>query len=227
MFVHVEQRRKPKLPWATIIIIAVCAAMSVWLSIMPSDERLALLSQWGTVPAKLFDASVPLLQQITELRWARLITALFIHADWLHLAGNLLFLMIFGLPAERALGSWRFLILFLIGGAAANLVGASTLATAHTPIIGSSGAVSAIVGAYVALFPRARLGLVLPLGLFLEFVRIPALLLIGFWVLLQLLFTFVGPSFGAVVWWAHIAGFVLGVLFALASKPAIARRMRG
>ncbi|HEX6833771.1 MAG TPA: rhomboid family intramembrane serine protease, partial [Rudaea sp.] len=65
-----------------------------------------------------------------------------------------------------------------------------------------------------------------PLGLFLEFVRIPAPLLIGFWVLLQLLFTFVGPSFGAVVWWAHIAGFAIGVVFALASRPAIARRLR-
>ncbi|HEX6833779.1 MAG TPA: rhomboid family intramembrane serine protease, partial [Rudaea sp.] len=173
MFIHVEQRRKPQPPWATIAVIAICAAMSVWSTTLPGDERIALLSRWGTVPAKLFDASVPLVQQLIELRWARLITALFIHADWLHLAGNLLFLMIFGLPAERALGSWRFLFLFLLGGAAANLVGASTLASANAPIIGSSGAVSAIVGAYVALFPRARLGLVLPLGLFLEFVRIP------------------------------------------------------
>jgi membrane associated rhomboid family serine protease len=226
VFVHVEQRRKARPPWATIVMIALCSAMSVWLTIMPADQRLTLLTQWGTVPARLFDASVPLVQQIVELRWARLVSALFIHADWLHLAGNLLFLMIFGLPAERALGSWRFLILFIVGGALANLVGASTLASANFPIIGSSGAVSAIVGAYVALFPRARLGLVLPLGLFLEFVRIPALLLIGFWVLLQLLFTFVGPSFGAVVWWAHIAGFGIGVVFALASRPAIARRMR-
>ena len=227
MFVRVEQRRKSQLPWATIAIIASCAVISLWLAGLPPDERLQWLGHWGTVPAKLFDTQAPMLQQLSELRILRLLTALFIHADWLHLAGNLLFLMIFGLPAERALGSWRFLALYLLGGAIANLVGALTLASTNAPIVGSSGAVSAVVGAYLALFPRARLGLVLPLGLFLEFVRIPAPLLIGFWILLQVLFTFVGPTFGAVVWWTHIAGFLVGIVFAMLARPTIARRLRG
>jgi membrane associated rhomboid family serine protease len=227
MFVRVEQRRKQHLPWATIAIIGTCVLMSLWLAALPADEHLRLLRHWGTVPAKLLDPQAPTVLQLFEQRGLRLVTALFIHADWLHLAGNLLFLMIFGLPAERALGSWRFLALFLAGGAIANLVGALTLASANEPIVGSSGGVSAIVGAYLALFPRARLGLVIPLGLFLEFVRIPAPLLIGFWILLQVLFTFVGPAFGAVVWWTHIAGFLIGIAFALLSRPAIARRLRG
>ena len=226
MFVRVEQRHKPHLPWATIAIIASCAVISLWLASLPADDRLEWIRQWGTVPSKLFDSQAPMLQQLSELRILRLLTALFIHADWLHLAGNLLFLMIFGLPAERALGSWRFLTLYLFGGAVANLIGALTLASTNAPIVGSSGAVSAVVGAYLALFPRARLGLVLPLGLFLEFVRIPAPLLIGFWILLQVLFTFVGPTFGAVVWWTHIAGFLVGIMFAVMSRPAIARRLR-
>ena len=226
MFVRVEQRNKPHLPWATIAIIASCAVISLWLASLPADDRLEWIRQWGTVPSKLFDSQAPMLQQLSELRILRLLTALFIHADWLHLAGNLLFLMIFGLPAERALGSWRFLTLYLFGGAVANLIGALTLASTNAPIVGSSGAVSAVVGAYLALFPRARLGLVLPLGLFLEFVRIPAPVLIGFWILLQVLFTFVGPTFGAVVWWTHIAGFLVGIMFAVMSRPAIARRLR-
>jgi membrane associated rhomboid family serine protease len=217
MFVRVEQRRKQHLPWATIAIIGTCVLMSLWLAALPADEHLRLLRHWGTVPAKLLDPQAPTVLQLFEQRGLRLVTALFIHADWLHLAGNLLFLMIFGLPAERALGSWRFLALFLAGGAIANLLGALTLASANEPI----------VGAYLALFPRARLGLVIPLGLFLEFVRIPAPLLIGFWILLQVLFTFVGPAFGAVVWWTHIAGFLIGIAFALLSRPAIARRLRG
>ncbi len=220
MFVRVEQRRKQRLPWATIAIVALCLAAFFWVAGTAIDERLLLLREWGTVPAKLFDGSTP------WSRGLRLITALFFHADWQHLTGNLLFLMVFGLAAERVLGSWRFLILFGVGGACANLVGALTLASANAPIIGSSGAVSAIVGAYLALFPRARLGLVLPLGLFLEFVKIPAPILIGFWILLQLLFTFVGPAFGAVVWWAHIAGFVMGIAFALLSRQAIVRKLR-
>jgi len=226
MFVRVEQRRKQHLPWATIAIIGTCVLMSLWLAALPADEHLRLLRHWGTVPAKLLDPQAPTVLQLFEQRGLRLVTALFIHADWLHLAGNLLFLMIFGLPAERALGSWRFLALFLAGGAIANLVGALTLASANEPIVGSSGGVSAIVGAYLALFPRARLGLVIPLGLFLEFVRIPAPLLIGFWAGLQLLFTYVGPAFGEVAWWTHIAGFLIGIAFALMSRPAIARRLR-
>jgi membrane associated rhomboid family serine protease len=221
MFVHVEHRQRKQPPWATIAIIAICVAIFLWLAIQPVEIRAQLLRQWGAVPTVLASESVPL-----ALRVLRLFTALFIHADWLHLVGNLLFLMIFGLSAERVLGSSRFLALFLFGGALANLAGAFTLANTSAPIVGSSGAVSAIVGAYFALFPRARLGLVLPLGLFLEFVRIPAPALIGFWILLQLLFTFAGPTFGAVVWWTHIAGFAIGILFALISRPGIARRLR-
>jgi membrane associated rhomboid family serine protease len=226
MFVQLEQRRRQRQPWITIGIIAICVIVFLWLASMSPETRAPMLRRWGTVPSSLFDSQVPITQQLLELRAARLFTSLFIHLDWLHLTGNLLFLMIFGVPAERTLGAWRFLILFLFGGALANLIGAFALASANAPIVGSSGAVSAIVGAYFALFPRAKLGLVLPLGLFLEFVRIPAAVLIGFWILLQLLFTFVGPAFGAVAWWTHIAGFAIGILFALIARPAIARRLR-
>lgn len=226
MFVQVDSRRKPSSPRATIFLVSACVLAFFWLAAQPAETRLDLLTRWGTVPSRLLDTSVPWLQQLQELRILRLFSALFVHADWLHLTGNVLFLMIFGLSAERMLGSRRFLALYLIGGALANLAGAFTLPEVSAPIIGASGAVSAVVGAYLALFPRARLGLVLPLGLFLEFVKIPASLLIGVWIVLQLLFTYVGPAFGAVVWWTHIAGFAVGVLFALVSKPAIARRLR-
>ena len=203
MFVQLESRRKPRPPWATLLIVAACVVVFLWLATMPLEQRLAVITRWGTVPSTLLDPNAPWLQQLSELRAARLVTALFIHADWLHLTGNLLFLIVFGVSAERALGFRRFLALFVFGGALANLV-----------------------GAYLALFPRARLGLVLPLGLFLEFVRIPAPLLIGFWAMLQVLFTYVGPAFGAVAWWTHIAGFLIGIAFALLSRPAIARRLR-
>lgn len=226
MFVELPSRRKQHAPWATLLIVATCVIVFLWFANQPLDVRLRLLTYWGTVPATLLDFSAPWKQQLYELRVARLVTAVFIHADWLHLCGNMLFLIIFGVAAERVLGFNRFLLLFVLGGALANLFGAFTLAGTRAPIVGSSGAVSAVVGTYLALFPRARLGLVLPLGVFLEFVRVPASLLIGFWVLLQLLFTYVGPAFGAVAWWTHIAGFVIGVVYALLSRPALARRMR-
>jgi membrane associated rhomboid family serine protease len=93
-------------------------------------------------------------------------------------------------------------------------------------IIGASGAVSAVIGAYLALFPRAKLGVVLPLGLFREFVRAPAALLIGVWAALQVVFAYIGPALGAVAWWAHLAGFAFGVVYAMFVRAAIARRLR-
>ncbi len=226
MFVHVETRLRQQWQWATLLIVVLCVLCFVWLVTLPLPRRIAVLLEWGTVPANIFNAHEPLWPQLTDPSLLRLFTALFIHVSWLHLLSNLLFLVIFGLPGERTLGSLRFLSLFVIGGIVANLIGALSLAGVRLPIIGCSGAVSAVVGTYVALFPRARLGLVLPLGLYMEFVRLPAFLLIGIWVLLQLLFSYAGPSYGAYVWWAHIGGFLFGLVFALYSREAIRRRMR-
>lgn len=222
MFVNTLSQRRPPLLWVTPALVVACVACYLWLMLATPATRYAILGDWGTVPAHMFQSGAFLRHWL----WLRLLSSLFIHADWMHLVGNMLFLVIFGLPAERALGSWRFLGLFLVAGAFANLAGAWTLSGQLRPIIGCSGAVSAILGAYLGLFPRAHLGLVLPLGLYLQFIRVPAALLIGMWVLLQLLFTLAGPGFGAVVWWAHLAGFGLGVLFALVSRASVRRRLR-
>jgi len=222
MFVDVPSRRRGHPRWVTPVLVVTCVACYLWLMLSAPALRYTVLADWGTVPAHLFRGW----ETLHGWLWLRLFTSLFMHADWLHLLGNMLFLVIFGLPAERALGSRRFLALFLLGGAFANLVGAWTLSGQLRPIIGCSGAVSATLGAYLALFPRAHLGLVLPLGLYLQFIRVPAALLIGMWVLLQLLFTWAGPGFGTVVWWAHLAGFGFGILFAIVSRGAVERRLR-
>ena len=113
MFVQLESRRKARPPWATLLIVAACVVVFLWLATMPVEQRLAVITRWGTVPSTLLDPNAPWLQQLSELRFARLVTALFIHADWLHLTGNLLFLIVFGVSAERALGFRRFLALFV------------------------------------------------------------------------------------------------------------------
>jgi membrane associated rhomboid family serine protease len=227
MFVHVDTRRRSRLCWATMLVVIVCVVCFVALALASRTERTAIMLHWGTVPAHLFGTGLPFLEQVSDPALLRLFTATFIHAGWLHLLSNLLFLVIFSLPAERSLGSPRFLLLFLLGGVVANLIGAVSLTGVRVAIIGCSGAVSAVVGAYVTLFPRAKLGLVLPLGLYLEFVRVPAFVLIGIWALVQLLFSYAGASYGAVVWWTHIGGFLFGIVFALFSRGAIARRLRG
>ncbi|MGN6093638.1 rhomboid family intramembrane serine protease [Luteibacter jiangsuensis] len=227
MFVQVDTRRRSRLCWATMLVVIVCVVCFVALALTSPAERKSIMLHWGTVPAHLFGTGLPLWQQVSDPALLRLFTATFIHAGWLHLLSNLLFLVIFSLPAERSLGSPRFLLLFLLGGVVANLIGAISLTGAKVAIIGCSGAVSAVVGTYVTLFPRAKLGLVLPLGLYLEFVRVPAFVLIGIWALVQLLFSYAGASYGAVVWWTHIGGFLFGIVFALFSRGAIARRLRG
>jgi membrane associated rhomboid family serine protease len=225
MFVSLPSRKKPAVRWATPALFATLWIAFLWATTRSHQTHDSLVMQWGALSGGMAspEAWLAALREGTALR---LFTALFLHADWAHLLGNLVFLLIFGLPAERTMGPWRFLVLFLLGGAVANLAAVLTIGAPDRVIIGASGAVSAVIGAYLALFPTAKLGVVLPLGLFLEFVKAPASLLIGIWALLQVLFAYIGPAFGAVAWSAHIAGFLFGVIFALFVRAAIARRLR-
>lgn len=225
MFVGISTRKKTALRWATPLLL-----LAVWLAYVLGAMGTPALRQgaaldWGVLSGGL-DSLAAWRQALLDGSVLRLFSALFLHADWIHLLGNLVFLLIFGLPAERTMGGGRFLLLFLLGGAFSNLAAVLAIDAPDRVVIGASGAVSALIGAYLALFPGARLGVVLPLGLFLQFVRVPAFLLIGMWALLQVGFAYSGPAFGAVAWPAHIAGFVFGVLFALLTRAAIARRLR-
>lgn len=225
MFVSIPSRHKVRLRWATPALFGLLWLAYLWAVTRSLGSHLQLVLEWGVLSGGLadHDAWTRAWRDGTALR---LFTALFLHADWAHLLGNLVFLLIFGLPAERAMGSWRFLLLFLLGGAVSNLAAMLTIDSPDRVIIGASGAVSAVIGAYLALFPAAKLGVVLPLGLFLQFVKAPASLLIGIWALLQVVFAYIGPAFGSVAWSAHVAGFLFGVTFALLVRAAIARRLR-
>ena len=225
MFVGISTRKKTVIRWATPLLF-----VALWLAYVMGTMRAPALRQgaeldWGVLSGGL-DNLEAWRQAIADGSVLRLFSALFLHADWIHLLGNLVFLLIFGLPAERVMGGWRILVLFLLGGAASNLAAVLAIGAPDRVIIGASGAVSAVIGAYLALFPGARLGVVLPLGIFLQFVRVPASLLIGLWALLQVVFAYSGPAFGAVAWPAHIAGFLFGVVFAVLARAAIARRLR-
>jgi len=225
MFIAIPSRQKTPLRWATPLLFAALWGCFTWLTLLPEEAQRAFLLEWGALSGGLTTPDA-WQQSLRDADLLRLVSALFLHADWAHLLGNLVFLLIFGLPAERAMGPWRFALLFLLGGALANLAAVIAIATPDRLIIGASGAVSALIGAYLALFPGARLGVVVPLGLFLQFVKVPAALLIGVWALLQVVFTFIGPAFGAVAWSAHLAGFAFGGVFALLARAGIARRMR-
>lgn len=158
------------------------------------------------------------------LRWTQdvgeLLTpfsAMFLHAGWLHLIGNMLYLHIFGDNVEDFLGRWRFLLFYLAAGFASFLVQIALVPQSMVPNIGASGAVAGVLGAYVLLYPRARVIAVVPLLFFFPMVELPAFLFIGVWFLLQFLSgaASIGDASalsGGTAWWAHVGGFAAGFL---------------
>lgn len=208
-------------PHPPFVIISICllcvVVLLIYYGINPVLQQ-AMIDEGGMHPSRL----ALILEQAAAAWWdlsmLTVVTSIFIHANWLHLVGNLAYLWVFGMPIEQRLGPFGLLAVFLLGGALANVIVALRVPQLDTPIIGASGAVSAVVGAYLGLFPGRRIGLFLPLGLYLQFARVPALLVIGSWFTLQLLYTVFGPINAAVAWWTHVAGFALGLSLTLMSK---------
>ncbi len=143
-----------------------------------------------------------------------LFTNMFLHGGWLHLIGNMWYLWIFGDNIEAALGRLRYLAFYLICGVLASLSHVLSDPSSVIPSIGASGAISGVLGAYLLLYPRARVLILIPLGFFTRLMYIPAAIALGFWFVLQLLSgsMTVGKNAGGVAFWAHIGGFVAGLL---------------
>ena len=144
-----------------------------------------------------------------------LFTSMFLHADVFHIAGNMLYLYIFGDNIEDFFGHTRFLLFYLVSGFAASLahiISITSSAGLLIPTLGASGAISGVMGAYALLYPRARIE-TLTLTFIITIVSVPAVFFLGFWFLLQLLYTWLGMG-GNVAYWAHIGGFVAGIALA-------------
>lgn len=208
----------PHPPYVTIGISLLCSLFLLLYSGLSPMMQQAMIDILGMRPAaisQLLDQAFTTWWNITAVS---LVSALFVHASWVHLLGNLAYLWVFGIKVEQSLGALAMMTVFLLGGVLANVIVALRLPQLETPIIGASGAISAVVGAYLGLFPRRRIGLFLPLGVYLQFARVPALLVIGSWFTLQLLYTAFDPINAAVAWWTHLAGFALGLSFALMTR---------
>ncbi len=177
----------------------------------------------GLIPAVFFgtEALPDGLPFVPE--WATLATSIFLHGSWLHLAGNMLFLWVFGDNVEDAMGHGRFLAFFLLCGSAASFTHALVDPDSTRPLIGASGAVAGVVAAYVITYPRVRMWALFLNGLPL---RVPAYGAIGFWFFLQVVSAFFGGD-EAVGWFAHLGGFVAGAVLILVMRrrydPVLAR----
>ncbi|MDT8437781.1 MAG: rhomboid family intramembrane serine protease [Wenzhouxiangellaceae bacterium] len=210
-----RRRAASRLPWMVMLLGLVMLAVmlgDIWL---PIGDEFGWAARFGVQSARVAEQVAQAWQGRLSPGLLALVSAVFVHASWLHLAGNLAYLWVFGIPVERVLGPWFLLLAFVLLSGLANLVMALVLRGEESLIIGASGGVSAIIGVYLGLFPSRRIGLWLPLGLFLQFARIPALLVIGSWFTLQLVYTMVGPMSDTVAWQAHLAGFAAGLLVAL------------
>lgn len=205
----------PRFPWVTLTLFLFCTGVKLLHSGMSPLARNAMLEMGGVIPDQLAPVFNQPFTSWADYRLLTLVSALFIHTGWLHLLGNMAYLWVFGLPLERRLGGFGMALVFILGGALSNLFVAMRLPDLSSPIVGASGAISAVVGAYLGMFPSRRIGMLLPLGLYLQFARVPALLVIGSWFTLQLVYTVLGPINGIVAWWTHMAGFTLGLIFAL------------
>lgn len=153
------------------------------------------------------------------------LTAMFLHGSWLHLLGNMLFLLIFGNNIEDRMGHVRYLLFYLVCGYAAGYGFALTNSYSATPLIGASGAIAGVLGAYLVLYPRVRVWILVPFLLFLP-LRLPAWLVLGFWFVLQALYS-TGQAVaeaGTVAYLAHVVGFIVGMLLAWPLKPGTPHR---
>ena len=165
--------------------------------------------------------------------WLSVITSMFMHGGWLHLIGNMWFLAIFGDNVEDALGPVKFVLFYLLCGIAAEIAQVLANPSSPIPMVGASGAISGVMGAYAFLYPRAPVHMLVFFGFFFTRVIVPAYLMLGYWFLLQFFggFFSLGKSSGGVAFWAHIGGFIAGVvllrLFCKSSRAHECRLKRG
>ncbi|HJU17440.1 MAG TPA: rhomboid family intramembrane serine protease [Stellaceae bacterium] len=201
-----------RLPIATYGLIAACVLAFLWQHSLGYRAEQQVAYALGMIPAVLFGhAELPYRLQIVP-PWATVVTSMFLHGGWLHLLGNMLFLWLFGRGVESALGTPRFLLFYLVCGVAAALAQAAMDPTAALPMIGASGAIAGILGAYLVLYPRGNIVVFIWVLFFVRLITVPAVILLGLWFLVQLLSALAATTGEpGVAFWAHVAGFLAGM----------------
>ena len=198
-------------PLVTFALIALCTLAFLWQASLSANGQQQVAYLFGFIPAVLFGNAQ------LEGQWipasTTIITSMFLHGGWLHLIGNMLYLWIFGDNIEDRIGRGRFLVFYLVCGGVAALGQGLADPQSEIPMIGASGAISGVLGAYLVLYPRAKVLVLLPLLIFITTVRVPALVVLGIWFAGQLLSSLIAaPGSGGVAFAAHVGGFVAGVV---------------
>jgi membrane associated rhomboid family serine protease len=209
-----DSTRRRITPYVNLAIIAASVLVFLYELSLSAFEINDFFRDWGVVPAQLIDwwASPSGLGEPSTV-----VTAMFIHGGWLHLIGNMLFLWVFGDNVEDAMGHGRYLLFYLLAGAGAVALQVYVDPDSPIPMIGASGAIAGVLGAYLVLYPRATVAVVIPWLWFFGAFPVPAAFLIVFWFLLQLLsgVAALGTATGVtegIAFWAHVGGFATGLV---------------
>jgi membrane associated rhomboid family serine protease len=218
-------------PYATYAILALNVAAWVFLQGFGTEPMLSgSVCRLGLIPGELLQT----VQPGTRLEigpntycvlgdspgWHTLVTSMFMHGGWFHLIGNMWFLWIFGNNVEDSMGHVRFVIFYLLCGFAAEAAQILADIDSPVPMVGASGAIGGVMGAYIMLYPRVHVHMLIFLGFFVTTVAVPAFLMLGYWLVVQLIsgFSTLGAEGGGVAFWAHVGGFVAGAVLVLLFK---------
>lgn len=207
MFPLYDTARSHRFPLVNLTLIAANTLTFLYELQMGPDALQQFLSTWGLIPAHL-------LADPTNA-WNTIYSSMFLHGGWFHIINNMWVLFIFGDNVEARMGGFRYLLFYLLSGTAAGLLQTYILPSSQAPMIGASGAVAGVLGAYLVLFPRSRVASLVPILFIFTVVEIPAFIYLLFWFLSQLysgLFAIQGGGGSGIAWWAHIGGFTFGLI---------------
>ncbi len=205
-------------PILTYFLIGACTGAFLWQ--LGHNERIILYT-YGMIPAELFGLWHPPRNYQVLAPWAKVLTSMFLHGGWFHLLGNMLYLWIFGNNVEDALGRPRYLLLYLVCGIVAALAQALPNPASHIPMVGASGAIAGVLGAYLLLHPGANVRCFVWIVIFFRIVNIPAWTMLGLWFAMQLVSGLLAaPGRPGVAFWAHVGGFVTGLALVVVLRPS-------
>lgn len=208
-------------PVVTVTLIVACTLVFLYQSSLPPSPGQIFVYQYGAIPAVLFGHAALPPQAMAVPVFSTILTSMFLHGSWMHLIGNMLYLWVFGNNIEDVMGAAKFIVFYVLCGVIAAFSHALTDPMSTVPMVGASGAISGVLGAYLLLFPHARILLLAPV---VGTTYVPAAIVLGFWFVMQLLSggASLGAQGGGVAFFAHIGGFVAGmVLIGLFKRPEV------
>ena len=206
--------RSRRFPFINILLVIVNVVVFLYEIQLRGPALRAFVYTWGFIPTQFWNHPSSI--------WGNIFSAMFLHGGWLHIISNMWVLLLFGDNIEARMGSFRYLIFYLLSGAAAALLQAYILINSDQPMIGASGAIAGVLGAYLILFPHSRIASLVPLFFIFTIVEIPAFLFLLFWFGMQIYSGLFSAQSTGVAWWAHVGGFIFGVV--MVSFFAVRRR---